>query len=193
MNKNNHGAKIIRLLTVAPLMAMVALSIILLVSPEIFRNNGNYFIALLFLTVLPLLGYPLQPFIPGFCDKGRDGQRNLAIIMAVFGYVLGIFYVLLTRATQGLLVIYLTYLLSGIGIAIFNKVLKVRASGHTCGIAGPIALLFYVIGYKALWGLIVLIMVFWASLKIKRHTMSQLIWGSIIPLAALFVAINVVY
>lgn len=186
-------AKVIRVLTLAPLVALVAVTIISFIKPDTVRGIGDYLLTLLFLTVLPLLGYPLQPLIPGFQGKGREGQRNLAIVMAVLGYILGIVYVLLSRATPTLLVIYLTYLLSGLGIVIFNKILKIRASGHACGVAGPIALLYFEIGKGALWGLLVIILVYWSSLKMKRHTLTQLLWGSAIPLVALLISIKCAY
>jgi MFS family permease len=185
----DKAARIIRIITVAPIMAIAALSILFGLKPEIFGGVFQYIISVIFLTVFPLLAYPLQPIIPSLSKKGRDGQRKLAIIMAVCGYLFGIISALCFNAPKTIWLIYLTYFISGIGIALFNKALKIRASGHACGVVGPIALLIYFLGAWGLIGAVIIIPVFWACIKMKRHTLPQLIWGSIIPIAAFLLSL----
>ena len=93
-------SKIIRIFTVAPIMALVMLLIIQLSKPGLFGNKANLLLSILFLTVFPLLAYPLQPFIKKFKDKGREGQRTLAMIFAVSGYILGLLSALLLQAPK---------------------------------------------------------------------------------------------
>ena len=40
-------------------------------------------------------------------------------------------------------------------------------------------------GLRALWGLAVLALVYWASLKMRRHTLPELVWGTALPVAAM--------
>lgn len=189
MNQKINLSKIIRIITVAPLMALIALSILFVCKPSIYGGTSNYILTLLFLTLLPLMAYPLQPVAPHFKDKGRAGQRYLAIVMAVVGYIAGTIFALIKKTPKELLLIFLTYLFSGVFIVIFNKVIKIKASGHACGVSGPVAYMTYFIGPAALLGLPIIAVVFWASLKTKRHTLSQLICGSVLPVAALFLSI----
>lgn len=189
MDKTNRYAKTIRIITIAPVMALVALSILYIFQPDVFQGTINFILSVIFLSVLPILAYPLQPFVPRFSDKGREGQRNLAIVMAVLGYLCSIVFALCLHVPKTLWLIYLTYFMSGIGILLLNKVLKIRASGHACGVVGPTSILVYFIGKKALFGLSVLILVYWACLKIKRHTAFQLFLGSVIPICALIMSI----
>ena len=72
----NKIHKIIRILTVAPFMAIVTLSLLLIFKAEIYPNIWYYLLSLFFLGFLPLLAYPLQKFIPFFKNEGRNGQRN---------------------------------------------------------------------------------------------------------------------
>ncbi len=182
-------AKIIRILTIAPMGALFLLTILYLVKKEDFGSFLSYVLSVIYLTLLPASAYPLQPYIPVFKDKGREGQRNLAIVMATVGYLCGIISITLLQGSLMLWVIYLTYFISGIVIVIFNKLLKIRASGHACGIVGPLALGIYFMGLGGLiTGILVYVLVWWSSLMLKRHTISQLLWGSIIPLAALALA-----
>lgn len=178
-------SKAVRVLTVAPIMALVLLTIIKIGQPAVFQETYNYVLAVIFLTVLPISAYPLQPVVPYFKGKGREGQRNLAIVMAVLGYILGICAALIFHAAGNLLLIYGTYLLSGLLILLFNKGFKIRASGHACGVAGPIALLVYFFGSIALISVVLLALVYWASLQMKRHTPRELILGTLLPVIAL--------
>lgn len=181
--------KVIRIVTVAPVMAFAALSVLFVCDGSVFRGTADYITAVLLLVAVPLLAYPLQPIIPGFKDKGRDGQRRLAIVMAVVGYIFGILAAFITHASKGLKLIYMVYFISGVMILLFNKVLKIKASGHACGVAGPLAYLAYFLGAYALIGLPVMALVYLASLKMKRHKLSELLTGSVIPCAALGISL----
>jgi len=178
-------AKVLRVVSVPPVMATLLLSILYGVRPEMFGSLGSYLFSLLFLAGLPVLAYPLQPLLPGFRGKKREGQRNLAIVMSVVGYVSSVVYAFCVRAGDPLWIIYLTYFFSGLGLLVFNKVLKVRASGHACAIVGPVVALIYILGAAALFSLLVLGLVFWASLKTKSHTAPELFWGSAVTLLSL--------
>ena len=178
--------KIIRIITVAPLAAAVALTLLLL-HGNFFVSNMHYIAALTALTVFPLLAYPIS--LVKKADERRKFQRTLAIVLSVAGYIGGMLFALLTSSSVGERVLYLTYLLSGVAIAFSSFVLKKKSSGHACGIAGPVALLAYYIHPLYLLGLMLLLPVGYASLKMKRHTLPQLISGSVIPILCLFASL----
>ena len=128
----------IRKITVAPIIAAVMLTAFFILAPEIFQSAFMYILSLFFLGILPMLAYPMQKYIPSYKNKGRDGQRSLAMIFAVSGYVLGITVGLLAHAPKETILIYLEYLLSGMMILLFNKCFHRKISGHACGIFAPI-------------------------------------------------------
>lgn len=178
-------AKVFRVLTVAPLAALAMLLLVLWREPAVFGGPLPLVMAVLWLTVLPLLAYPLQPLFPRFRAKGREGQRTLAMIFAVAGYVGGCVTAFVGHASDKLKVLFLTYLFSGILVVAFNRLLPVRASGHACGMAGPGALLLY-FHNPAGWAMLALLAaVWWSSLVTRRHTVPQLAAGTILPLFAL--------
>ncbi len=177
--------KAVRVVTAPPFMGALLLTLIFCFGKGSFGHVYQYITALVFLCVLPLLGYPLQKVVPFFKDKGRDGQRNLAIITANAGYILGIVFAFATAAPFLVTALYLTYFFSGLLIILFNKGLNIKASGHACGISGPVAFLFYVFGFPALSGLAVIALVYISSLKMGRHTLSELTVGSVLPVIAL--------
>lgn len=185
-------ALFIRVITVPPLMALMLLVVLYFTKTSFFGTPLNLILAIVFLVVLPVLAYPLQPLIPHFRGKGREGQRNLAMLMASLGYICGLMSALFLPVSKYLLIIYLTYLISGISLVLLNKVFKVRASGHACGVAGPIFSLIYFLGPWVLFGILILAAVFWASLAMKRHDKSELLIGTTVPTYALLLAFLIV-
>ena len=167
-------------------MALATLITLCIHDAEIFGGAYNFIIAILFLFILPVCAYPLQPFIPHFKDKGREGQRNLAMIFAVGGYVAGCITNLFLNAPVYLWMVYLDYLISGALIVIINKVFHLRASAHACGIVGPGALLCYLgVPVALIPTAILYFAAMWASIRMKRHTLWQFLGGAVIPLAVL--------
>jgi len=177
-------AYIIRILTVAPLMALVML-LVLYTHPQFFGSTAVFLLVVLFLVIFPLLGYPLQRFIPKYKDKGRDGQRALAFIFAVAGYILGCLVAIFLPTPRNVLIIYFSYLLSGSITMAINKLFHFKASGHACGITGPFTLLVYFGSAAGYIGIPVLALAWLSSIHMKRHTHLQLLVGALIPFAAL--------
>jgi hypothetical protein len=173
-------------------MALLLLIILFITNMQFFGNTLNLMLAIFFLVALPLLAYPLQPLLPYFKHKGREGQRNLALLMASVGYILGVITAAIMPVSDSLLIIYLTYLLSGISLVLLNKVFKIKASGHACGVAGPIFSLIYFIGPWLLFGILILAAVFWASLKMNRHDKAELLIGTTVPTYALLLSFLIV-
>lgn len=180
----NKVYKIIRVATVPPIMASL---LFIVLGAYGTLNWIDALLGVLFLGVLPILSYPLQRFIPYYKDKGREGQRNLAIVFSVAGYILGCVLALIFEAPLNTVVfIYLDYLISGVLIAVFNKLFHLKASGHACGIVGPVAMLVYWGLYiPAAVGAVMTVFVFISSIKMKRHTFLQLVGGSLITISAL--------
>lgn len=178
--------RVLRIITVPPVFAFAFLLTVYFMRPDFCMSAWQLLCGLFFLGVLPILGYPLQKYIPYFRDKGREGQRSLAMIFSVSGYLLGLATAFATQAPLALCVIYLEYLLCGIAMLIFNKGFHLRASGHTCGIVAPVLLLVYFKLYlPAAIGALLILPVWVSSVKTKRHTVRQLMGGGLIAAAYL--------
>ncbi len=182
----NKISKVIRIITVPPMFAAVLLITVYIAFSHYYGSIWHLLGGILFLTVLPTLAYPLQKYFAHFKDRGREGQRSLAMIFSFFGYLLGVVVAFAFSAPTQLKIIYLEYLLCGVGMLLLNKVFKIRASGHACGIVGPVIMLLYFGLYiPAIVGTVLIILVYVSSIKTKRHTASQLIVGSVIPAVVL--------
>ena len=73
---------------------------------------------------------------------------------------------------------------------LLNKVFKVKASGHACGIVGPMLLFIYFGLYiPAIVGTVLVLPVYISSVRTKQHTLPQLIGGSAIPAVVLLMIV----
>ena len=178
--------KTVRRLTAAPILAGALLVVLGIHRRTFFSSPWQWIASLLFLSVLPLLAYPLQRYFPRFRDQGRRGQRTLAMIFAVAGYLLGCGFCLIFSASRELWMVYLEYLLCGAVLLLFNKAFHKRASGHACGVVGPVLVLLYFGLYpQAIVGVFLTVLTWIASVRTGRHTLLQLLGGSLIPLGVL--------
>jgi len=166
--------QVVRVITAPPL---VAGALLLLLHQAGYFPGASLWVGLLCLSMLPLLAYPVWLFVPHLLVGGRHSQRKTAVVFSVLGYLVGAAYCLFGNVGRLELTVFLTYLLSGSLIAFCSKVLKFPISGHACGVMGPIAVLIYARGALWLLGLLVLAAVFWSSLRMKRHTLPQLLCG----------------
>ena len=137
MNLKDKFAKAIRILTTAPVFALLLCTLLYFLMDGAFASLRHYLMAVFFLSILPVLAYPVSAIIPPLRRKGRDGQRNLAIVFSVVGYVGGFLYALLGGGTGFEKVLFGTYLISGISLAICTC-MHYKASGHACGCSGPV-------------------------------------------------------
>ena len=173
-------AKIIRIITVPPIMILGLIIILSSLRKDIFQNNTQIIISILFLGIVPILAYLLQPILPKFKNKGREGQRKLAFILNIVGYILAVIIGYFMGVGSNLQFIYNTYLISVILLTILNKGFHIRASGHACSSTGPLLFLVYFIGIKAIVPCIIVgALTIWASLTLKRHTKKDIAMGTL--------------
>ncbi len=187
-------AKLVRIITVPPIMVSALLVILRLFYEESVYKGCDFWFAMIFLALLPALSYPVSYILPKIREKGREGQRNLAFVFNALGYTCAVVYAIIANVSDALMLIFLTYFLSIIILTVFNKVLHIRASGHACSIFGPLVLLVYFMGIKfAIPCIIVFALVCWASLQIGRHSLKELVLGAFSSLIAFVVSVFFVH
>lgn len=181
----NTFAKIIRIISVPPVMITFLLVILNTTRPDIFRNNVEVLTSIILLGIVPVLAYPFQLLSSSLEDRGRIMQRKLAFIFSLIGYATALLWAILVHTSKELLIICATYFISVVILTFFNKVLKKRASGHACSITGPLVFLIYLVDWKLIFPcLIIATLIFWSSLYLQRHTKTDLFYGVLSNLLA---------
>lgn len=174
-------AKIIRALSVPPVMVSVLIFILAFHTEDVFRNESEIVIMIVLLGIVPVLAYVLSGIIPAVRVQGREGQRKLAFITNLVGYSIALLWAVLANVDKELLLICLTYFLSVIILTICNKGFKFRASGHASSFTGPLVFLIYFFGWKAIIpSLFIAALIIWSSLYLKRHTAKELTGGILV-------------
>lgn len=178
--KKEKIAKIIRIITIPPAMAMTLFIVLFIFRDNVFVNMSDFIAGILLLVIIPVLAYPLQSVIPTFKDKGRDGQRKLAFIMSLLSYTAMMLYGIIAKVSPDMLLICLTYFLTVIILTLSNK-LHIKSSGHAASCTSPLVFFVYYFSWRAFFpSILIFLVILWSSLVTKRHTIKEFLVGSVI-------------
>ncbi len=179
--KNEHlerFAYIVRILTAPSVLAVLLATVLFLEFREI--SFPDFLLLALFEGIIPILGYPICFFVPTLHKQGRDFERKAAFLCSIVGYTGGVIYGLCAQKGTILLTVYFSYFASVVVLTVVNKVFRIKASGHACGIFGPMLLTVLLCSPLFLIPCVCIVgLVIFSSLYLKRHTLSQLILGSL--------------
>lgn len=190
-------SKIIRILTISPLMAII-LCLSLYFGIHSSFNSVWMLIACIFcLSIFPTSAYVVEKKFGLYqkIDKNctlREAERKLAICFSFISYFALTIITFLTNQPALLKEMVLTYMFSVSFILIFTMLFKINASGHMCGVVGPILFLSYSISWWLMFLLFFTIFVIYSSLKLNRHTLLELFIGAVIPTVSFVLAILII-
>lgn len=190
--KKEKVAKIIRVITIPPAMALVLFIVLFIFKDNVFVNLVDFVAGILMLVIIPTLAYPLQKYIPAYKNKGRDGQRKLAFIMSLLSYTGMLIYGIIAKVSPDMFLICLTYLLTVLILTLCNK-LHIKASGHAASCTSPLVFFVYYFSWKAfIPSIFVFLIILWSSLVTKRHTLKEFLAGSAICIISLVISYGIV-
>ncbi|MEA5018499.1 MAG: hypothetical protein VB009_07280 [Erysipelotrichaceae bacterium] len=182
-------ARILRVVTLPPFVTGSTI-LILFFSGKIITFK-ELFMLIGCLVVFPLLAYPFREIFQINTDR-RQGQRSVAMVFSALSYSYGLIWSITTEVSLVTSVLFSSYFLSVIGLLIANKLLKFHASGHACSTTAPLILMSWQMGWPyIIWGFILVVIVYYASLYLKQHTFSQLLSGSTISVLAGIISITI--
>ena len=179
--KNITFYKIVRILTVAPIICLITSLLLFFNNRSLYGSTLSFILSLIFLVVVPLLSYPVFYIVKPFRLKGRPFQRKLAIVFSYCSYIFVVIFSLIFHDSLQIIFYHLNYFLTATLIFLSTKFLHFNASGHAAGVAGPITFLSLFVSPWYAFGYLLLILVIYCSIKMKRHTILETIIGSLIP------------
>jgi len=172
------SAKVVRVLTAPPVMALWLVLMVNIFNHGIFQRVADMWMAIFGLVIVPFLAYPIQRLIKSESEDLRKKERRLAFILNIVGYLGFFVYCLIVRANKELMLISSSYLFAVVVLSMINKATPYRASGHACCVCAPLVLIIKLISWKWIGlSLLIGILMVWASLYLKRHTVKELIMG----------------
>lgn len=194
MNFTNKIAKIFRIITIPPILALMLLLYLYFGLEGYFNAVYELMIVAVCLVIMPALAYPICFIVPSLKARGREAERSMAFVTTGIGYAVLVVPALALGFSEKLKIVCFTYVLSVIMLILFNKVLKLKASGHACGVFGPLLMFMYVGGVMMILPCAILLaLTVWSSLRLKRHTVSELLFGGACSGFALAVLATIFY
>ena len=180
----------IRVISIPPLMVTYLLALLFFFRDGVFATTGEFITALAALAIFPALAYPFAEIVPPLKKGGRPAQRKTAFVFSVIGYIGGFIYALTAGFSKPVLTIFTAYLASLLFLVLFNKVFKIRASGHACSVTSPMFFATYYFGQIALLpSALLYAAIFWASLVTKRHTVREFLLGTLVCVVSAGIAV----
>lgn len=187
-------AKMFRIITLPTILFAFLITVLYFVKREVFDVAGSFLTPMLCIGIAPMLAYPLGWILGRKSGKTREISRKAAFVFSGLGYLSAVMFALIATPSDEITLLIVTYFVSFCFLTALN-VIGVKASGHACGIMGPLA--FLCIRVNPLYFFpcaVIYALSFWSSLKLKRHTASEFIFGSLssfiaLPLSILFIIV----
>jgi membrane-associated phospholipid phosphatase len=190
-----RSAEILSLVFSAPSIAFIAVVIFTLFSPigigPFLTQTVSILLGTLFLAILPIAPvayYARKGTID--IDISDRTKRPKFFALSLVGYSLGAVSFGLLHSIP-MMVLSIAYVFVTLSVTVISFFWKV--SVHTTGIAGPVTGLTYVFGCRAVPMYLLLLPVGWARLRLKAHTIMQLVAGIAVAFIVTFTVYMVFY
>ena len=131
-----------------------------------------------FLPFLPVLYFYRKNVVD--LDISKKEMRTPFFVIAATFYSIAAVIFFATNTTI-MLLLASSYAFVTIILLLVNRFWKV--SVHSAGVTGPIFALIFVFGFMALPLALMIVLVSWSRIKLKKHTFTQTFAGSLIPIA----------
>ncbi|MCE5213779.1 MAG: PAP2 family protein [Methanobacterium sp.] len=163
----------------APIIAIIVFALI-----NYYFLKGNEYImvtsiSLIFATIIPsIIAFLWVKYKKLEIDMPRKEDRFYPLLWILSSYLLGVIILLLISAPPITTILMFCYFSNTLVVLIISLFWKI--SIHSVGVAGPVAALIYVFGYVGLIALILIPLVMWSRLYLRRHTLFQVIVGALL-------------
>ena len=131
-----------------------------------------------FFPFLPVLYYYRKNVVDLDISK-KEMRTPFFVIAAAFYSIAAVIFFVTNTAIIFLLA--LSYASVTMILLLVNRFWKV--SVHSAGVTGPIFALIFVFGFMVLPLSLMIVLVSWSRIKLKKHTFTQTFVGSLIPIA----------
>lgn len=123
-------------------------------------------------------------------DASVKEERTLPFFVAVLIYTLGLIVLFLAKADPVIISFWFCYISNTLIVIGINKYWKISA--HALGAAGPFGVVMYMTGTLGLLFLIIIFIIGWARIKLKMHTLAQVIAGAVVGFSLTYLQIYLI-
>lgn len=120
-------------------------------------------------------------------DASVKEERTIPMLISVLFFVAGFIILLIVQVNLLTLTFWFCYITNALLTVVINKYWKISA--HAMGAAGPVAVIYFVLGITGLWFLFLAALVGWSRIQLKCHTVSQVLAGGLLAFISVYVQI----
>ena len=141
-----------------------------------------------FLPFLPVLYFYRKNVVDLYVSKKETRTPFFLIALTLYSFAAILFF---ATNTKIMFLLALGYTFVTVILLVVNLFWKV--SVHSAGVTGPIFALIFVFGIIVIPLSLIILLVSWSRIKLKKHTFRQTLVGTLIPIAVGFVVYPVLY
>lgn len=136
-------------------------------------------LSILFVSILPIITSTLWIKRKELeVDMPQREDRIYPLLMVILSYIIGVMVLYTLGAPTLITTLMICYLNNTVVVLLFSLYWKI--SIHAMGIAGPATAIIYLFGWTGLVFSLLVPLVLWSRLYLKRHTPAQLIVGTVL-------------
>lgn len=183
LNTSNYNlqeslAQFISDITTAPLVAIPLFGVI-----NYFLKEPNFylitFLSILFAGLLPIIIFLFWAKTKKIeLDFPKKEDRAYPLLMVIITYFVGVIVLYAVHAPSIVTVLMFCYFSNTLVVLLISNYWKI--SIHSLGVAGPSASLIYVFGGIGLFFALIIPLVMWSRIYLKRHTLIQVTVGALL-------------
>lgn len=136
-------------------------------------------LSILFVSILPIITSTLWIKRKELeVDMPQREDRIYPLLMVILSYIIGVMVLYTLGAPTLITTLMICYLNNTVVVLLFSLYWKI--SIHAMGMTGPATAIIYLFGWTGLIFSLLVPLVLWSRLHLKRHTPAQLIVGTVL-------------
>jgi len=125
----------------------------------------------------------------GDVDAKTKGERTIPYLLSIVIFIIGFILLLICKANIISIAFWFCYISNTFLVIFINRYLKI--SIHAMGVSGPIALFSFIFGFTALLVLPILIAVGWSRVKLKCHSLTEVVAGAVFGFTSVYLQLSI--
>ena len=191
-NLQQKLARLISIIFIPPVLTVISFFYLALkFESDSYKSNLTLIITILFGFILQIASfvYFRKKGLLSDVDAKIKNERTLPFTVSLLVYILGFILLLLLKANIISIAFWFCYISNTFLVILINRYLKI--SIHAMGVSGPLALFTFIIGIEALVLLPILLAVGWSRIKLKCHSLTEIVAGAFLGFISVYIQLIV--
>ena len=159
---------------------------------ELSKQVATILIALVFGFIAPIILFLILRKKGKLADQDASikEERTIPFLIAIIFYLIGLMLMIKYQLNIISIAFWFCYISNTIITIFINKFWKISA--HAMGVAGPFSALVFVLGWVGIIFLPIVILVGWARIELKCHTLTQVMAGILLASFSVYIQISLI-